>query len=863
MYELLTNKPVNWMKGRTSSDPIILQSTVATPIAADKIGYNGEYGSNGVQFANTPGKTLVLLERRKAEEIIFLDANLAAAIRTTLGLPETTIAGGKTITRPITTQDVASLKKLIVSDPILSLVGINKIESLEYLDIQGSLITNIDDLRGLINLKYLNLRNCANLSKITPLQDLPELQVVNVMGTATTDIAFISKLFLGLLPANSYSKVAIVSDYGPLGDIVENSIITLDSANLDLDTGAGTCTIQVMKYRNSINNLAYVSIHVNSMTTPSNDNSNRTDIQIITNEGQVLKSVADITQTKYLSATHFVVPFLYGMKVLVCTTAHLTGSVVGTIDFSVIDSTGYEPNSLTSYNFHFFLTDMEELNPYYLTVIRDMDISFRSEPSGMFLDFSPTYELSMLERMNASFCPNLIDLGALILGGSSLKKLHIENCPSWGIQIYCLATSTVFEEIWIEGTAISQDDIDALEDAGKIVHIDRDSHFEEFYLMDGNNLFPNPFNNEAGVIGISSHYSKATKRFTTGIWATEVQLGIDLIELHSGDGPCAEPSNGTLLTEIDIVNPQVIQADDVDMDFIYTSIAHGLETNDMIRAKLADDTHQVFFITKLTDDTFQLIDAVGIVMTGEYHLVMSVDDQLLNQMAIPQIFFQAFEGEDPKGRANRLNTLPDTIWGYDGTYPLSIMEGSLLEEANAYVNAVMIINPFLNTYVMSYEIVSDAWEVVDYWLMTDKGVMYTLTGDVVFDDPNWTLSGRLNKEQVDTISGPQALTPWFQLDQDLESEHRSSLYPDPTIGNMLVRFTTTKQIEGFDVDDLIIELSNSADPVLVFPFSNIFHAKAQVDGVTYPNLIRMDFQLNIADGVPTTGEIKVNVYDLS
>jgi len=102
----------------------------------------------------------------------FADANLEAGVRDALHKP----------TGSLTQDDLASLKYLDVSErDIERLDGIEQCIQLETLIAYGNRITNIEPLRSMTSLTFINLEE-NEIEDISPLLDIPGLSDVNVFG---------------------------------------------------------------------------------------------------------------------------------------------------------------------------------------------------------------------------------------------------------------------------------------------------------------------------------------------------------------------------------------------------------------------------------------------------------------------------------------------------------------------------------------------------------------------------------------------------------------------------------------------------------------------------------------------------------
>ncbi len=86
---------------------------------------------------------------------------------------------------------------------------------------------------------------------------------------------------------------------------------------------------------------------------------------------------------------------------------------------------------------------------------------------------------------------------------------------------------------------------------------------------------------------------------------------------------------------------------------------------------------------------------------------------------------------------------------------------------------------------------------------------------------------------------------------------------NPTPGQVRVKVITTKEIEGFKLDDLVIALDTiGSGPLMVGPFDTIFHATETIDNTTYSDLIRLEFSNDVQFGSPLVGDIKLAVVEV-
>ena len=173
-----------------------------------------------------------------AQNVNFPDANLAAAVRSALGL-----APGADI--PLTSlQGLTTLNSgRLDLDPITDLTGLEHATGLQDLTLNSNQISDISPLETLTNLLSLELRENP-ISDFTPLRSLTTLEALNLVETTFSDCTILSPLTsLGglLLSRNEISDLTgfptfpnlsdlhldsnQISDISPLGNLTNPTIL--------------------------------------------------------------------------------------------------------------------------------------------------------------------------------------------------------------------------------------------------------------------------------------------------------------------------------------------------------------------------------------------------------------------------------------------------------------------------------------------------------------------------------------------------------------------------------------------------------------------------------------------------------------
>ena len=220
----------------------------------------------------------------------FVDANLAAAVRTALGI------GAQD---DLTCGLLSGLTTLTaVNAGIVSLVGLQNLTSLRTLDLGGNSITDISPLSGLTSLTLLGLGG-NSITDIGPLSGLTSLTFINLIFSSITDISALSGLTsLTLLHLISNS----ISDISPLSGLTSLVFLTLDSNSItDISAvSALTSLTRLSLQSNSITDLSVLS-GLTSLTSLSLNVNSITDISALagltslTNLGLGANSITDLS----------------------------------------------------------------------------------------------------------------------------------------------------------------------------------------------------------------------------------------------------------------------------------------------------------------------------------------------------------------------------------------------------------------------------------------------------------------------------------------------------------------------------------------------------------------------------------------
>ena len=187
------------------------------------------YGPNYIPWINETGKSMTVddlnsliegtsnsiteptEEPIEETEVIFLDSNLAAAIRAAINKPNGTIY----------TTDLEGLKKLDAPEKgIKDIAGLEYCSNLEYLNLGGNRITDVSPLSGLTNMEILSLaRN--QITDVSPLSGLTKLTQLGLSCNPITDVSPLSGLTnlvwldLGTNP---------ITDVSPLSGLTKTTI---------------------------------------------------------------------------------------------------------------------------------------------------------------------------------------------------------------------------------------------------------------------------------------------------------------------------------------------------------------------------------------------------------------------------------------------------------------------------------------------------------------------------------------------------------------------------------------------------------------------------------------------------------------
>ena len=145
------------------------------------------------------------------------DPNLRASIAEALGINPNT---------PITVEEMQALEGLDPDRVINDLTGLQFATNLVHLDLDRSQISDISPLRGLINLKFLEVH--GTFSDISPIRGLINLEHLDVAGSNVSDLNPIAGLLINLEVLNIPDNIALPTA------VVQNGFIHIPDVNLRL-----------------------------------------------------------------------------------------------------------------------------------------------------------------------------------------------------------------------------------------------------------------------------------------------------------------------------------------------------------------------------------------------------------------------------------------------------------------------------------------------------------------------------------------------------------------------------------------------------------------------------------------------------
>jgi len=919
-FTTLETQKINWPdqanlpEGPASFPAPTLMEVDASAVAYDQTGNgNAEFANeNGLQFRNAVDRTFLFLSRSLPEEVILLDEALADAIRQELRLPQTYASGDQLLTRPITAQDMLSLRKLTAHN-VTDLTGLNRATNLHTLDLSDSQIRNTDGLRGLQNLKRLSLENCQNLTDIAAVLNLPALKVLNLLGVPNTKrIA---------LQALSCRGIQILDDQNLFGTIVRQLTLVLEDGGdsqgltylLQHNSVSGQYKMTLLGKSENLS-AAITAYQLRSMddnlVAEIPDIENIPSVNIYLMLHAPLKLIAQNSLGDYVECeTELLNPAGSTSPTELPSFTADSNLLAALQSWLLTDEVPALSNLTTLTEFGAFgasLTDLTNLGDLFN--LRSIDLSFNQIET-----LAPVYDLPL----------------------TSINVMHNADLDDFHTAPF-LSTLNYANVIGIEPSSLLADAVANLRIAGCEVH---DSLDRQDLIAYEEEIIAISEDNEIENVLVEAAYKAQFKRFYGSLTLPGGEILADTVSFYSGL-PCDVPVEGQLIVSlpyaygvypadyhstassnvnitvastddfsngdmvsISSVNYYVIVVDATTLTLIDCDLVSGDFPTSMGRSsvQLRND-----LLGQLTENFFMTFSKNGenqarltVTYSGyeelQYTLrsgpmspapITELSDRIVTEAENSPIEI-TYTGPPLDNEAN-VNISGSTNLGANGnfiledvtsttaTLPASNTDGAHTVDATLRPNEITaageielvpIVNPFLQTHLVELRVTHAVQDYTAVWLEGDGKQLLQLPEPDEESDNEYTINYALLRGELDLFALPEPVVGYVTVYTNTYIEGAlSSSRLDPFVSltefnNVYVRILTHLEVESFGLSPLDITLPPTGQyPKMVGPFDQVFHTVGQVGNRTYQDIVQLLFKSDIQNGQPVNGDIKIAVY---
>jgi hypothetical protein len=814
---------------------------------------------------------------------------------------------------------MANLRKLTATG-VVDLSGLSAATNLIHLDLSNGTFTNINGLRGLVNLERLNLSGCAWLTNLSALSDLPALIVVNLFDVPATKENSLQVLALG-------NAVQVVENTGFYGTPMRSMTFTLDDSHAVSPQGdelvlhyllyqnaeTNRYTMQLLHQTSSLTSDQIVSYELHNMSNVSigafdPENLTHAQIYLLLNTQLQFVAVGDTFPSYLKCDTELLLPSGY--------VSGPTSPTISIADSALSDAIG---------EYIFNAAPLLKADVFNLRklVARSAEIS----------SLSGLDQLRHLEYLDLSF-NELEDFTGNVF--PELTHLNLMHNPDL-VDFDLLDSITYLNTI---GTQVAED----YSTEGLVhdcdVRLDLDENTHELICASDDEI--------EQLVTFESGYSATLRQFYTQMVMNGNDSNIVSVSIYNGED-CDDPSGETLIGTLDYVFTELTITGVTGPDLI-TITGHGIEDSICVR-----HIDQLYWVNVIDANTLQLVDCVDLPSISDTITVSSIQFNHDSFALLQDKFFITFATEDDpiffrlnlvfdraaaqqyslrEGSLSADNVGPiteashRTVTGATNATPIVITYSPELDDrasvniygvgGNINANGDFIINsltsttaqlvstagsgsytdggalipyessatgsltlrtihsPFINRFLIEAVVVhsqqdptwaglkaTDLDKLIEFTNVSTE-VVDNIDGDDIFE---YTLHYNFLKGELDALSLPDPLTAFIEIDTltylegAISTTQENQFAAAAEMGSCHVKIISTQVVEGFEVADLIVTLPSIGNyPIMVGPFSSIFHTTAQQNDRTYRDFVQVEFSSDIQSGVPVTGDIKIAAY---